>query len=208
MLQFQSSPRTQAGCNADTLEHWRNLKPFQSSPRTQAGCNTGMTWPNVPALDVSILTPHSGGVQPSVSASPLGVTAFQSSPRTQAGCNHLVSQGNPTAIGVSILTPHSGGVQRSCHCLFQRRAVVSILTPHSGGVQRLTACRCAWPVLCFNPHPALRRGATPPSTNSRNLSTGFQSSPRTQAGCNPRRRVPTPNVSLFQSSPRTQAGCN
>ena len=85
---------------------------------------------------------------------------------------------------VSILTPHSGGVQlRSL--LFRRPIIlVSILTPHSGGVQRT------------------------PVHDNLIVDSEFQSSPRTQAGCNLRFAGKVVAVNPFQSSPRTQAGCN
>ena len=84
-------------------------------------------------------------------------------------------------------------------------------------------------LLCFNPHPARRPGATTRSTLE--YSFTFQSSPGQKAGCNwdlnnvsdrvPRRfnphparrpgatwQVPVPADCRFQSSPGQKAGCN
>ena len=134
---FQSSPRTQAGCNDLTINQTWRLSKFQSSPRTQAGCN-----------------------DPAVVVKPVGVGPFQSSPRTQAGCNCTSASTRP-----------------------------SVFT-------------------CFNPHPALRRGATVRLDAEKRAFIWFQSSPRTQAGCNNAHSVAVLEEGLFQSSPRTQAGCN
>ena len=158
------------------------VRCFNPHPALRRGA-TGNGLSRCSSAPVSILTPHSGGVQ-------------------RAQCNQQSQRRE-----VSILTPHSGGVQPHPDDVRRRLPVVSILTPHSGGVQRLG--RGAWRPgrNYFNPHPALRRGATQATEERRHCLAVSILTPHSGGVQRPN---PYYNGSTlwFQSSPRTQAGCN
>ena len=135
---------------------------------------------------------------------------FQSSPRTQAGCNGLHLVWSWDSLLVSILPPHSGGVQLTerTHYRCHGKQEVSILTPHSGGVQPGWSGQAGRYSGSFNPHPALRRGATSFGRTVPPLLGCFNPHPALRRGATVQLCSPSTCPSWFQSSPRTQAGCN
>jgi hypothetical protein len=179
---FQSSPGTQAGCYAPQgLQHSKKVKVSILTRHTGRVLRAPSSQ-NHAKSRVSILTRHTGRVLRCTLDDTTCPSEFQSSPGTQAGCytsNRLFCVCTP----VSILTRHTGRVLLRVSLANRPRSRVSILTRHTGRVLHYdwalyaayqefqsspgTQAGCyqgaygkCKKIICFNPHPAHRPGAT------------------------------------------------
>ena len=118
---------------------------------------------------VSILTRPESRVQLLLRQADFEWDEFQSSPGPKAGCNARVWFLLDTATLVSILTRPESRVQPVFMMTVGGRDVVSILTRPESRVQPPFHTARPPVVICFNPHPARKPGATS-SIVSRNLS--------------------------------------
>ncbi len=136
---FQSSPGHQAGCynhpNSDTVV----TGLFQSSPGHQAGC---------------YLREEAAGHR---------TRAFQSSPGHQAGCYLFLAADGNDYNAVSILTRPSGRVLPISGVMSSHLVSMFQSSPgHQAGCYGPAGLQQNPHSYCFNPHPAIRPGATPP----------------------------------------------
>ena len=85
---------------------------------------------------------------------------FQSSPCDQTGCDGSIAN-NPThRVPVSILTLRSNRVRQHVAVLVRVAEFVSILTLRSNRVRLAGMVMTLSEIWCFNPHPAIKQGAT------------------------------------------------
>ena len=109
---FQSSPRTQAGCNPARMVQPKSGSRFNPHPALRRGATCGRYNRGIAIRVVSILTPHSGGVQRGRHWRPaVRRRCFNPHPALRRGATAREWLGWMSGFEVSILTPHSGGVQ-------------------------------------------------------------------------------------------------
>ncbi len=158
---------------------------FQSSPGSEAGCNK-----------------DSGGEG-------LDTLWFQSSPGSEAGCNRAAS---PHLSYSTSRFQSSPGSEAGCNAFKPPSTVTEgrCSNPHPARKPGATAA-IAIPVFLNQRVPILTRLGSrvqpKPGTHVRS-DLGFQSSPGSEAGCNPIEDGGFTAADVFQSSPGSEAGCN
>ena len=134
---------------------------FNPHPAIKQGATRGRPTPHsIPT--VSILTLRSNRVRRGEDIHRIRSRRFQSSPCDQTGCDALMGDYALRTPTVSILTLRSNRVRPQSPAYRPVGKAVSILTLRSNRVRRTTCPSLTSIRFCFNPHPAIKQGATRP----------------------------------------------
>ena len=133
---------------------------------------------------------------------------FQSSPCDQTGCD-VINQGDHALCEWFQSSPcDQTGCDRMLVLMCAFYMHVSILTLRSNRVRPPFVLARLVTRLSFNPHPAIKQGATWERWWGSVAISMFQSSPCDQTGCDSATVVYVVVTDLFQSSPCDQTGCD
>ena len=232
---FQSSPGLATGCNSRQTRTLTGRVRFQSSPGLATGCNGagGRRGPGDPSCFnphpalrpgattlgllqnrqdamVSILTRPCDRVQRCTGLIRWNVRAkFQSSPGLATGCNPSGLLPAVSCTGFQSSPGLATGCNWTCWATMPRWAIWFQSSPGlATGCNPHSAYLSSYPHWSFNPHPALRPGATGVANYQKLRPTCFNPHPALRPGATSQVIDRSDVGVVFQSSPGLATGCN